>query len=469
MSGAARRIAIGADHGGFELKTRLIRHLEGAGHRVEDVGTSSTQAVDYPVFATAVAQAVASGRTEVGIMVDGAGIGSSMVANKVPGVRAALAYDLSSARNSREHNAANVLTLGAGLIGPGLAVQIVDVWLATECTEARHLKRVAMFPEPGRPVAVTSRAAPVSPDKPVSPDQPGPPDKEDAVVVLSDADVERIVNRLHQIIGPLPSGVAARSRSVAASPETARHCIRLGATGLTCVAEAEPPGAIPRDLARFIDHTLLKPDATEEQVRKLCAEALEHNFRSVCIHPTWVSLASRLLHGSEVLTCTVVGFPLGANEPEIKSLEARRAIRAGASEIDMVINIGALKSGDEALVLRDIRAVVESCRDGSAVCKVILETALLTDAEKRRASELARTARAHFVKTSTGFSTAGATVADVALMAEVVRPAGMEVKASGGIKSYSDAKAMIAAGATRLGLSASIGIVQEAVATRVSA
>ncbi len=162
------------------------------------------------------------------------------------------------------------------------------------------------------------------------PDKPGPPDKEDAVVVLSDADVERIVSRLHQIIGPLPSGAAVAPRSVAASPETARHCIRLGATGLTCVAQAEPPGAIPRDLARFIDHTLLKPDATEEQVRKLCAEALEHNFRSVCIHPTWVSLASRLLHGSEVLTCTVVGFPLGANEPEIKALEARRAIRDGA-------------------------------------------------------------------------------------------------------------------------------------------
>ena len=443
-----KRIAIGADHGGFELKSQLIRHLEGAGHRIEDVGTSSTEAVDYPVFATAVAQAVASGRVEVGIMIDGAGIGSSMVANKVPGVRAALAYDLSSARNSREHNAANVLTLGAGLIGPGLAVQIVDVWLATECTEARHLKRVAMFPEP---------------------DKPAPFNEEDAVVVLSDADVERIVSRLHEIVGPLPGGGAVPTPSVAASPETARHCIRLGATGLTCVAQAEAPGDIPRDLARFIDHTLLKADATEEQVRRLCAEALEHNFRSVCVNPTWVSLASRLLHGSEVLTCTVVGFPLGANEPEIKSLEARRAIRAGASEIDMVINVGALKSGDEALVLRDIRAVVESCRDGSAVCKVILETALLTDAEKRRASELARTARAHFVKTSTGFSTAGATVADVALMAEVVRPAGMEVKASGGIKSYSDAKAMIEAGATRLGLSASIGIVQEAVATRVSA
>jgi deoxyribose-phosphate aldolase len=187
------------------------------------------------------------------------------------------------------------------------------------------------------------------------------------------------------------------------------------------------------------------------------------------VNPTWVSLASQLLRKSEVLTCTVAGFPLGANEPETKALETRRAIRCGAREVDMVLNIGALKSGDDALVLRDIRGVVEACRDGSAVCKVILETALLTDDEKRRACELARKARANFVKTSTGFSTGGATVADVALMAEVVRNAGMEVKASGGIKSYSDAKALIAAGATRLGASASIGIVQEAVAGTASA
>jgi deoxyribose-phosphate aldolase len=238
---------------------------------------------------------------------------------------------------------------------------------------------------------------------------------------------------------------------------------------LTSVVPAERPGSIPGDLARFIDHTLLKPDSTEDQIRKLCAEALEYNFRSVCVNPTWVSLAAELLRGSEVLTCTVVGFPLGANEPAIKAMEARRAIRNGAREIDMVINVGALKSGNDELVLRDIRTVVEDCVDGNAVCKVILETALLTDAEKRRASELARAARAHFVKTSTGFSTGGATVSDVALMADVVRGAGMEVKASGGISSFSDAKAMIEAGATRLGASASIGIVQEAKSTSVSA
>jgi deoxyribose-phosphate aldolase len=433
-----KRIAIGADHGGFDLKSVLAAHLRQAGHQVEDVGTSSREAVDYPVFARAVAEAVSQGRADLGIMIDGAGIGSCMAANKVPGVRAALAYDLSSARNSREHNNANVLTLGAGLIGAGLAQQIVDVWLATECTEPRHLNRVAMF------------------------------GGETADFDLSEQDIERVVSRLHQILGPMTSA-QSNGASVGDNPEAAREFVRLGATGLTTVAPVERPGSIPGDLARYIDHTLLKPNATEEQIRKLCAEALEFKFRSVCVNPTWTPLVARLLRGSEVLTCTVVGFPLGANEPAIKAMEARRAIRNGAREIDMVINVGALRSGDDDLVLRDIRAVVEDCVDGGAVCKVIIETALLTDEEKRRACELARAARAHFVKTSTGFSTGGATVSDVALMAEVVRGAGMEVKASGGISSYSDARAMIEAGATRLGASASIGIVQEAKLTSVSA
>jgi deoxyribose-phosphate aldolase len=432
------RIALGADHGGFDLKATLALHLKEAGYQVEDVGTLSHEAVDYPVFARAVAEAVSQGRADVGIMIDGAGIGSCMVANKIPNVRAALAYDLSSARNSREHNGANVLTLGAGLIGASLAKQIVDVWLATECTEQRHLNRVAMFAD------------------------------ERADMNLSDQDLDRVVARLQQIVGPMTNAEPAGA-CVGDNPETAREFVRLGATGLTSVAPAEQPGSIPGDLARYIDHTLLKPNATEEQIRTLCAEAIEFNFRSVCVNPTWVPLAAHLLRGSEVLTCTVVGFPLGANEPAIKAMEARRAIRNGAREIDMVINIGALKSGDDALVLRDIRAVVEDCVDGNAVCKVILETALLSDAEKRRASELARQARAHFVKTSTGFSTGGATVSDVALMAEVVRGAGMEVKASGGISSYNDAKAMIEAGATRLGASASIGIVREAKSTSMSA
>jgi deoxyribose-phosphate aldolase len=433
-----KRIALGADHGGFDLKTELVAHLREAGHQVQDVGTSSREAVDYPLFARAVAEAVSRGNADVGIMIDGAGIGSCMVANKVPDVRAALAYDLSSARNSREHNNANVLALGAGLIGVGLAKQIVDVWGATDCTESRHLNRVAMFTD------------------------------ESSGLQLSDQDIDKVVDRLHQILGPISSS-EPNGDCVGDNPEAAREFVRLGATGLTSVAPAERPGSIPGDLARYIDHTLLKPASTEEQVRKLCAEALEYNFRSVCINPTWVALAAELLRGSDVLTCTVVGFPLGANEPAIKAMEARRAIRNGAREIDMVINIGALKSDNDDLVFRDIQAVVEDCIDGNAVCKVILETALLSDDEKRRASELARRAGAHFVKTSTGFSTGGATVSDVALMAEVVRGAGMEVKASGGISSYSDAKAMIEAGATRLGASASIGIVREAKSTSISA
>ena len=434
----SKRIAIGADHGGFGLKSVLAAHLRKGGHQVEDFGTSSREAVDYPVFARAVAESVSQGRADAGIIIDGAGIGSCMVANKVPGVRAAVANNLLTARHSREHNDANVLTLGAGQVGTGLAEQLVDTWLTTECTESRHLNRVAMFSQ------------------------------KDADLSLSDQDLERVVNRLHQIIGPMaatePSGEA-----VGDNPDAAREFVRLGATGLTSVAPAERPGNIPGDLARYIDHTILKPNATEEQIRNLCAEALEFNFRSVCVNPTWVSLAASLLRGSEVLTCTVVGFPLGANEPEIKAMEARRAIRNGAREIDMVINVGALKSGNDELVLRDIKSVVEECVDGNAKCKVILETALLSDEEKRRSSELAKKARANFVKTSTGFSTGGATAADVALMASVVRGAGMEVKASGGIGSYEDAKAMIEAGATRLGASASIGIVREAKLTSVSA
>ena len=433
-----KRIAIGADHGGFELKAVLATHLRKNGHQVEDLGTSSREAVDYPIFANSVAEAVSQGRADAGIVIDGAGIGSCMVANKVPGVRAAVANNLLSARHSREHNDANVLTLGAGQVGTGLAEQIVDAWLATDCTEPRHLDRVAMF------------------------------SGDIADLKLSDQDIERVVTRLHEIIGPMKNAEQT-GQSVGDNPETAREFVRLGATGLTSVAPAERPGNIPGDLARFIDHTILKANATEEQIRKLCAQAIEFNFRSVCINPTWVPLAAELLRGSDVLVCTVVGFPLGANESAVKAMEARRAIRNGAREIDMVINVGALRSGNDALVLSDIRAVVEDCVDGNAVCKVIIETALLNDDEKRRACELARKARAHFVKTSTGFSTAGATVSDVALMAEVVRGAGMEVKASGGISSYSDAKAMIEAGATRLGVSASIGIVQEAKLTSLSA
>jgi deoxyribose-phosphate aldolase len=219
---------------------------------------------------------------------------------------------------------------------------------------------------------------------------------------------------------------------------------------------------LPLNLPQLIDHTILRPDATKADIERLCDEARQFKFYSVCVNPTWVSLARRLLDGSGVKVCCVAGFPLGAQLPETKAVEARAAIRQGAKEIDMVINVGALKSGDDALVLRDIRSVVDVCHDGSAKCKVILETSLLTNEEKARACELAIKARADFVKTSTGFSTGGATVEDVALMSRIVRDRKLGVKASGGIRTLADLRRMVHAGATRIGTSSGIKILQEA-------
>lgn len=218
---------------------------------------------------------------------------------------------------------------------------------------------------------------------------------------------------------------------------------------------------MPTDLARAIDHTLLKPDATLDLVHMLCKEAIEFGFASVCVNPCHVRLCAKLLAGSAVAVCTVVGFPLGANATKTKAREAKRAIRDGAREIDMVINIGALKSGNDDAVYDDIRAVVKQCKKGGAICKCILETCLLTDDEKRRACQAAVRAKADFVKTSTGFSTGGATAEDIALMAAEVASAGLGVKASGGIRTLADAQRMLDAGATRIGASAGVGIVQE--------
>ena len=232
--------------------------------------------------------------------------------------------------------------------------------------------------------------------------------------------------------------------------------------GFESKTQGQSVSASPLSIPTLIDHTLLRPDATKADIERLCREALQHKFWSVCVNPTWVALAHQLLEKSDVKVCCVVGFPLGAHLPETKAIEARAAIREGAQEIDMVINIGALKSRDEALVLRDIRSVVEACRDGGAKCKVILETCLLTKEEKTRACELAVQARADFVKTSTGFSTGGATVEDVALMSRLVRGQNVGVKASGGIRSLADLRRMVEAGATRIGTSSGIKIVQEA-------
>ena len=218
----------------------------------------------------------------------------------------------------------------------------------------------------------------------------------------------------------------------------------------------------PEKLAQLIDHTLLKPDATSADIRRLCGEARQYSFFSVCVNPSLVRDATMLLRGSPVKVCSVVGFPLGAHTPEIKALEARQAIREGAREIDMVINVGALKGRDDDLVTRDIRGVVEACAEARAACKVILETALLSDEEKVRGCELAMTAGADFVKTSTGFSIGGATVEDVELMARTVSSKRLGVKASGGIRTYADVVRMILAGATRVGCSSSVKIMEEA-------
>lgn len=219
------------------------------------------------------------------------------------------------------------------------------------------------------------------------------------------------------------------------------------------------PGDAP--VASFIDHTLLKPEATPQQIEKLCEEARQNEFASVCINPVYVPLAHRLLAGSPVLTCTVIGFPLGATMTAAKVEETRAAIEAGAQEVDMVIPIGLLKGGEHAMVLEDIRAVVEMAHGLAAAVKVIIETALLTQSEKIIACLLTQAAGADFVKTSTGFSTSGATVQDVELMRRVVGPQ-MGVKAAGGVRSLADARAMLKAGATRLGSSSGVKIAQEA-------
>lgn len=213
------------------------------------------------------------------------------------------------------------------------------------------------------------------------------------------------------------------------------------------------------EIANYIDHTLLKAEATQSQIETLCEEAKEYSFCSVCVNPTWVSLAANLLKGTDVKVCTVIGFPLGATTAETKAFETVNAIHNGAKEIDMVINVGALKGGDIETVKRDIEAVVNAAKD-QALVKVIIETSLLTDEEKVTACRLSVEAGADFVKTSTGFSTGGATVTDIKLMRKTVGP-NIGVKASGGVRTAADAKAMIEAGATRIGASSGVNIVKD--------
>jgi deoxyribose-phosphate aldolase len=220
-------------------------------------------------------------------------------------------------------------------------------------------------------------------------------------------------------------------------------------------------GVIPQDLnlAKMIDHTLLKPDATQQEIAQLCFEARKYGFASVCINPTWVSLCAQLLQGSPVKVCTVIGFPLGATSLETKAFETETAIKQGATEIDMVINIGALKARDLDTVAKDIRGVVNAAHSHGIIVKVIIEAALLNDEEKVIACLLSKEAEADFVKTSTGFASGGATIHDVELMRKTVGPE-MGVKAAGGVRTFEDADAMIKAGATRIGASAGVKILQ---------
>lgn len=211
-----------------------------------------------------------------------------------------------------------------------------------------------------------------------------------------------------------------------------------------------------RQIAGMIDHTILKPEATEKEVKVLCKEAIEYNFASVCVNPSMVSLAATILEGSAVKVCTVIGFPLGVTTTAVKAFETEQTIKEGATEVDMVINVGKLKERDLEYVKNDIKAVVEAAK-GKALTKVIIETCLLTDEEKIIACQLSKEAGADFVKTSTGFSTGGATAADIKLMRDTVGPE-MGVKASGGVRSREDASTMIENGATRIGASASIAI-----------
>jgi len=281
--------------------------------------------------------------------------------------------------------------------------------------------------------------------------------------MLNPADLQRLVEIITEEVmtaqrrnASTPAQCSCHAVLYDCCPDRLRGVIDAGATRIGLHASGGAAGTV----AGMIDHTLLKPDATRQEIEKLCREAAQFHFATVCVNPAWVGLAAQLLRGSGVGVCSVVGFPLGATTADVKHYETRRAIFDGASEIDMVVNIGALKSGDLQTVERDIAAVVGPCREANVVSKVILEVALLNDDEKIAACTLSKAAGADFVKTSTGFASGGATAADVALMRRVVG-AEMGVKAAGGVRDYEGLKAMVAAGATRVGASAGVKIVQE--------
>jgi deoxyribose-phosphate aldolase len=388
-----KTIALGADHGGFHLKETLKPILAGLGLEAQDVGVFNEKPADYPDIAVKVAELVARGAATRGVIIDGAGIGSSIAANKVAGIRASLCYDRASARNAREHNDSNVLTLGARLLTATQAEDVLRTWLDTSFAGGRHAARIEKI---------------------------------------------TLIEQQYGKASPTATGAAA------AQP-----------------APAPVPDRKAASVAAMIDHTLLRPEATRADIVKLCGEARRYGFATVCVNPYWAPLAAAELAGSAVKVCTVAGFPLGATSTEAKVAEAAAALRAGAREVDMVINVGALRGGDHDAVKVDIQAVTRVCHEAGAIVKVILENALLDDAQKVAACRLAQAAGADFVKTSTGFGPSGATAHDVALMRHTVGP-NTGVKAAGGIRTWDDFQAMVAAGANRIGASASVKIVEAA-------
>jgi deoxyribose-phosphate aldolase len=280
--------------------------------------------------------------------------------------------------------------------------------------------------------------------------------KEGKMATLTNGNYEKLVEQITDLVlSKLDDGGDNHASFCSADVK------RIVDAGASRIGVVLGESATAHDWASLVDHTLLKPEASESDIKKLCNEAIEFGFASVCVNPAWVKRAAEFLKGSNIPVCTVIGFPLGATLPDVKAYEARRAIFNGAREVDMVINIGALKSGDDCAVEDDIRAVAQAAHENGVLLKVIIETALLTDEEKTRACLASKNAGADFVKTSTGFAKGGATVEDVRLMRRVVGSQ-LGVKASGGVKGIEDARAMFEAGATRIGASVGVKIAQEA-------
>ena len=344
-----KSMAIGSDHSGVALKALLRDHLRQRGLSVLDVGTEGSDPVDYPDIAAQVARLVARREVDAAIVIDGAGLGSAIAANKIAGARAAMCTDQTLARYSREHNGANVLALGATLVS-------VERGQGYRRDVDQHADAGGqVYPAAGE----DSRVG------------------EDAVTDYRRV-IELILEELARAGAVAPARCACHGFTSECCPDRVQYVIDAGATRLGLHAADGGTSGV----SGYIDHTLLKPDATAREIEQLCREAAEFKFATVCVNPTWVALAARHLRGTPVGVCSVVGFPLGATTPDVKQFETRRAIFDGATEIDMVINVGALKSGDVRLVTDDMRGVVSACHAAGAGSKVIIETSLLTDEEK---------------------------------------------------------------------------------------